>query len=115
MLSQETDLEVSRKVACDLATWARREFPSVALGESSVSSVDQEAAAGATGSAMCPLAGSLRNVRKGVETTVRACVLEVSGVERTWMWETAGGKTYAAYLARYDNIERPAKCPFIVG
>lgn len=97
VLSQEIDLEVSREAACDLVAWAKREFPSVAVSESRV---DHEGIAGPTGSVLCPLTGSLRNVRKGVETTVRACVLEVSNVEHMWTWETARGKGSAA---QHDN------------
>lgn len=89
-LSQDSDLEVPRKVACDLAVWAKLEFPSVTLSESGRSSVDQ-GCDGKKHPSVCPVATSLKNIRKGIETTVRACVLEVSAVERMWTWESAGG------------------------
>lgn len=86
VLSQDDELAVSREDACALAAWAKREYPSVTSAET----LGQKAAPTAGGSTARP--GSLGAVRKGVETTVRACVLEASEVERLWMWESAGGR-----------------------
>lgn len=88
VLSQDDELAVSREDACALAAWAKREYPSVTSTER------HGQQAGTTGrSAGRPGSSSLGSVRKGVETTVRACVLEASEVERLWMWESVGGRT----------------------
>lgn len=93
VLSQDDELAVSRGAACTLAAWAKSEFPSVTLTETyelPATTIEGEGAKGGAGAAA--RAGSLGAVRKGVETAVRACVLEVSEVERLWLWESAGGR-----------------------
>lgn len=85
VLSQDDELAVSREEACALAAWAKREYPSVTSAERR----GQQAATAGESDAARP--GSLGSVREGVETTVRACVLEASEVERLWLWESAGG------------------------
>ena len=89
VLSQDDELAVPRGDACALAAWAKREYPSVTSTERH----GQQAAAagGGRATAAAGRAWSLGSVRKGVETTVRACVLEASEVERLWMWESTGG------------------------
>lgn len=92
VLSQDDELAVSREAACALAAWAKSEFPSVTLTETyglPATTIAGDRAKG--GGAAATHAGSLGGVRKGVETVVRACVLEVSEVERLWLWESAGG------------------------
>lgn len=81
LTSDEDPLAVSRDVGCDLASWAKREFPSVTATD-----VSERVKQGA-GSRPA----SLEAVRKGVETTVRACVIQVTGVERLWMWGSEKG------------------------
>ncbi|CAM9705333.1 unnamed protein product, partial [Hapterophycus canaliculatus] len=108
VLSQDDDLKVSREAGCALAAWAKSEFPSVTsaepYGHEQKQCRHQQATAvvqgtmcggGGGGAGGCDAswdAGSLGAVRKGVETTVRACVVEVSHVERLWVWESAGGE-----------------------
>lgn len=77
----EDPLAVSRDAGCDLASWAKREFPSV-----TATNVSERMKQGA-GSRPA----SLEAVRKGVETTVIACVIQVTGVERLWMWGSEKG------------------------
>lgn len=84
VLSQDDELAVPRGDACALAAWAKREYPSV-------TSAERHGQHGGTAGASAGRPGSLGSVRKGVETTVRACVLEASEVERLWVWESAGG------------------------
>lgn len=95
VLSQDDELAVSREAACALAAWAKSEFPSVTLTETyglPATAITGEGAKGCGGAgAGAASPGSLGAVRKGVETVVRACVLEVSEVERLWLWESAGG------------------------
>ncbi|CAM9206443.1 unnamed protein product [Ectocarpus sp. 12 AP-2014] len=125
-LSQGGDLAVSREAACALAAWAKTEFPSVTspepprggggggqnlwnrhaaapgvsplMEEEGGAGADSGAAAAAGDADFQP--GSLGAVRNGVETTVRACVVEVSEVERLWMWESAGGKRRKDLVSR---------------
>lgn len=81
LTSDEDPLAVSRDAGCDLATWAKREFPSVTATDVSELMIQ--------GAGSRP--GSLEAVRKGVETTVRACVTQVTGIERLWMWGSEKG------------------------
>lgn len=89
MFSQSDDLSVPREVACDLAAWAKREFPSVTHIDSCTSAVMGRGRA-QDSKRLAPI-GSLAAVRKGVQTTVRAWVLDTSAVERLWTWESTGG------------------------
>lgn len=77
---------MSRHDACRLAAWAKNNYPSVT--RSTEFSCGQAAARGGGELARD---GSLGAVRKGIEATVRACVLKVTDVERMWTWETVGG------------------------
>lgn len=79
--SQGNGLAIARKFACDLAAWAKREFPSVTCANS-------VAGRGAS----FARAGTLAGVRKGVCTAVQACVLRVSSAESLWSWEGVGGR-----------------------
>lgn len=80
---QAEDLAVPRTVACDLASWAKRDFPSV----TTAMFTSDEVSGGSNPRRSCfPTC-----VQRGVETGVEACVLEVSGVERIWAWESSGG------------------------
>lgn len=113
VLSQDDELAVSREDACALAAWAKREYPSVTSTER------HGQQAGTTGrSAGRPGSSSLGSVRKGVETTVRACVLEASEVERLWMWESVGGRTVGRVddvCCRYSSgVERRGVSPLFV-
>ncbi|CAB1108363.1 unnamed protein product [Ectocarpus sp. CCAP 1310/34] len=127
-LSQGGDLAVSREAACALAAWAKTEFPSITspepprggggggggqhlcnrhaaapgvsplMEEEGGVGADSGDAAAAGDAAFRP--GSLGAARNGVGTTVRACVVEVSEVERLWMWESAGGKRRKDLVSR---------------
>lgn len=103
VLSQDDGLKVSREAGCTLAAWAKSEFPSVTssepYGQEQKHRRQQQATAAITEDTMdgglggvSSGAGSLGAVRKGVETMVYACVLEVSHVEKLWVWESAGGE-----------------------
>lgn len=92
-LSQDDDdLAVPREDACHLAAWAKSEFPSVVSTDSRWrhQTAPGEGAGAGAGAVMV---GSLAAVRKGVETTVRACVLNVSDVERLWVWDSVAGES----------------------
>ena len=102
VLSQEDELAVSREDACALAAWAKREFPSVTSSSATLGQQQQQqqqqqqratsASLAASGGGTAAFARSLGTVRTGVETSVRACVLEASEVERLWLWESVGGE-----------------------
>lgn len=92
-LSQDDDdLAVSREDACHLAAWAKSEFPSVVSTDSRWRHQNAPGA-GAGEGAEAAVVGSLGSVRKGVETTVRACVLNISDVERLWVWDNFAGES----------------------
>lgn len=77
---------MSRDDACDLAAWAKKNYPSVTrLNEYSCGEAARRGDGGVARD------GSLGAVRKGIETTVRGCVLKVTDVERMWTWETVAG------------------------
>lgn len=75
------ELAVSRESACDLAMWAKREFPSVVAPIACTVSVGSNVAQ----------TKSLAAIRRGVETTVHACVVDVSNVEHMWSWGSSEG------------------------
>ncbi|CAM9777078.1 unnamed protein product [Discosporangium mesarthrocarpum] len=80
------DLAVDRGAACDLAVWAKREFPSV------TSRAAPGAGTPAGAGTMPSYASSLANVRQGVEMTVLASVLAVSDADQLWIWGSSGGE-----------------------
>ena len=93
-LSQDDDdLAVPREDACHLAAWAKSEFPSVVSTDSTDSRWRHQTVPGAAAGAEAVVVGSLGTVRQGVETTVRACVLNISDVERLWVWDSVAGES----------------------
>ncbi|CAM9229860.1 unnamed protein product [Choristocarpus tenellus] len=88
---KETDLSIDRSTACEIAAWAKREFPSVTSHTRG-----QFLSVGVSVQAW----GSLAGAQQGVETNVLVCVLCVSQAERLWVWKSAKG------MHRKDLISR---------
>ncbi|CAN0240744.1 unnamed protein product [Ectocarpus fasciculatus] len=88
------------------SSWDRHAAAAAAAAAGVSSTAEEAGGAGAdagaagAGDAAAFRTGSLGAVRNGVETTVRACVVEVSEVERLWMWESAGGKRRKDLVSR---------------
>ncbi len=99
VLSRDDELAVPREDASSLAAWAKSEFPSVTspsssgtFGRQAAEAVAATAVAASSAASASGGGGSLGAVRIGVETSVRACVLEASEVEWLWVWESVGGE-----------------------